>query len=307
MSALRSFARAALLLLLSPASSALPSDAISLRSAPLSPHITRTLSLTAPASPNAYRQVVDAAYQSYSIELSYFPDFAGNNGTPNTFSRQLLSNLCAIHNGVCPIIRVGGSTQNIATYYPNQTDARIQTIAPGADQPTALSLGTAWWQGFNQFPAGTKYVYGLSFFDGASGLAQVVQHAKAAYAALGSSKLYAFEIGNEVDGIPGISTAPFHAGWTGPKSYVDQWLQYSDAVAGNLTGEEMKLFQGDVFVQPRELDSKNTSLWNEESVINLGILKTGRMKTFSEHDVRIANPFVRDLYAERSEYADRSM
>ena len=51
-------------------------------------------------------------FQSFSIEFSYFPDFAGNKSHPNEFSRALLENLEKI-TGVFPIIRVGGTTQYV--------------------------------------------------------------------------------------------------------------------------------------------------------------------------------------------------
>lgn len=54
-------------------------------------------------------------------------------------------------------------------------------------------------QSFHQFPKGTKYVYGLNFNDGESGLLQTVLEARYAFGAI-QDDLYAFEIGNEVDG-----------------------------------------------------------------------------------------------------------
>lgn len=55
-------------------------------------------------------------------------------------------------------------------------------------------------ESFQQFPKGTKYIYGLNFYDGESGLEQTVSEATTAYREIGSH-IYAFEIGNEVDGM----------------------------------------------------------------------------------------------------------
>jgi len=49
-------------------------------------------------------------YVSYSIEFAFFPDYAGNTSSPNSFSYNLISNLRDIQ-GVPPYIRVGGNTQ----------------------------------------------------------------------------------------------------------------------------------------------------------------------------------------------------
>lgn len=51
-------------------------------------------------------------FQSFSIEFSYFPDFAGNKSHPNEFSKALIGNLEKI-TGVFPVIRVGGTTQYV--------------------------------------------------------------------------------------------------------------------------------------------------------------------------------------------------
>lgn len=149
---------------------------------------------------------------------------------PNSFSKQVVQNLHDI-SGAYPIIRVGGSTQNSAVYYPDQQEGIIDPFdSPASDQPSKSMLGPAWFESFQQFPSGTKYIYGksnyktsqdqlklvaneahcclgLNFFNAmnetlfnvGNGLAQCVLEAQAAYNALGRS-LYAYEIGNEVDG-----------------------------------------------------------------------------------------------------------
>lgn len=85
---------------------------------------------------------------------------------------------------------------DLATYQQNQTTALTQIIKTGADQPTSLTIGPSWFESFQQFPEGTEYIYGLNFH--AENEARV-EHAVAAYEALGE-RLYAFEVGNEVDG-----------------------------------------------------------------------------------------------------------
>lgn len=50
--------------------------------------------------------------QAFSIEFSYFPDFAGNKSQPNTYSKNLLENFKRI-TGAPPLVRVGGTTQYV--------------------------------------------------------------------------------------------------------------------------------------------------------------------------------------------------
>jgi hypothetical protein len=53
-------------------------------------------------------------FQSFSIEFSFFPDYAGNQSNPNTFSKNLIENFKNV-TGVYPKIRVGGTSQYVIT------------------------------------------------------------------------------------------------------------------------------------------------------------------------------------------------
>lgn len=111
----------------------------------------------------------------------------------------MLQNLADI-SGEYPILRVGGATQNFAVWDPDLTVATNSTFAyTGADQPIALTLGPAWLESFQVFPEGVRYIYGLSFMNGTSGFDQTLLEANATFQALRES-IYAYEIGNEVDG-----------------------------------------------------------------------------------------------------------
>lgn len=69
--------------------------------------------LNIPDSPDHNTDPILNNLQSFSLEFSFFPDFAGNNSHPNEFSKTLLDNLKDI-TGTPPVIRVGGTTQ----YFP---------------------------------------------------------------------------------------------------------------------------------------------------------------------------------------------
>nr|AQW38601.1 beta-glucuronidase [Talaromyces pinophilus] len=256
-------------------------------------NITRTIDLSPASTPAPGKQVVDGAYQSFSIEFCYMADYAGNNTNPNKFSRQVVQNLYDI-SGTYPIFRVGGSTQNSAVYFPNQTDVAI--IAPfqseASDQPSHSFIGPKFMESFQQFPEGTRYIYGLNFFQSENetlfnvgdGLDQCVLEAYAAYTALGES-LYGFEIGNEVNSWPGGSRRP--ANWT-LQNYVDQWNQYATAISQNLTGKDsMQLFQGCAFIAPRDV-SDNITIWNVEHAEMDG-MHSNKAKTVADHDYMGAN------------------
>ena len=111
------------------------------------------------------------------------------------------------------------------------------------------------------------------------GLAQCILEANAAYDALGDS-LYAFEIGNEVDGWPGGQRRPEN--WT-VQSYVTQWNEYATAISQSLTGTDAaRLFQGCAFEAPRHVDDRSD--WNVQNA-ELDGMRSDKALTISDHDV----------------------
>ncbi|RMZ40823.1 putative glycoside hydrolase family 79 protein [Aspergillus flavus] len=255
------------------------------------PNVTHTIGISPADVPRPGKRFVDATYQSFSIEFSFMADYAGNDSHPNLFSRQMLQNLYDI-SGAYPIIRVGGSTQNAAVYYPNQTEAIIAPFSSvAADQPSHSFLGPSWLESFRQFPNGTQYIYGLNFFNPVNetylevgnGLDQCVLEANAAHKAMGDS-LYAFEIGNEVDGWGNDTHRP--GDWT-VQSYVDQWNEYATAISRNLTGKDAaKLFQGCAFQAPRHLNDRTD--WNVQNA-ELDGMGSDKTKAVANHEYMGAN------------------
>ncbi|GKZ39607.1 hypothetical protein AbraIFM66950_000739, partial [Aspergillus brasiliensis] len=255
------------------------------------PNVTSTLKISPAATPLPGKQIVDAAYQSFSIEFSFMADYAGNDTHPNLFSRQVIQNLYDI-SGAYPIFRVGGSTQSSAIYYPNQTEAIIDPFdSVASDQPSHTFVGPSWFQSFRQFPNGTQYIYGLNFFNTVNetydnignGLGQCVLEANAAYETMGDS-LYAYEIGNEVDG---WGNGKHREGnWT-VQRYVNQWNEFATAISRNLTGKDAaRLFQGCAFEAPRHVNERTD--WNVENA-ELDGMGPDKAKTVSDHEYMGAN------------------
>ncbi|KAF1998084.1 glycoside hydrolase family 79 protein [Amniculicola lignicola CBS 123094] len=67
------------------------------------------------AKPTSAGEPVLQSFVSFSIEFAFFPDFAGNKNTPNTFSENLLNNFQSLQ-GSKPNIRVGGNTQDYVLF-----------------------------------------------------------------------------------------------------------------------------------------------------------------------------------------------
>ncbi|KAH7001776.1 hypothetical protein B0J12DRAFT_733930 [Macrophomina phaseolina] len=102
-----------------------------------------TIKLDVPAIAPVKNQIIDSRIFSYSIELSCLVYYAGNLTHPNTLSNNLIRNLYLV-TGSYPIVRVGGSTQNHATWVQNQTEAIVLNFLDlSADQPDNVTLGPA--------------------------------------------------------------------------------------------------------------------------------------------------------------------
>ena len=108
----------------------------------------------------AYAKYVASNFAGFSIELSDWPQYAGSAvGQPNTYIRQLLSNL-QDQSGGPPPIRVGGSSENggvldssiqISTAtFPNATSG---TPYPGS---SSVNIGQDFYALSGNLAAGTE-------------------------------------------------------------------------------------------------------------------------------------------------------
>lgn len=169
-------------------------------------------------------------FVSFSIEFSYFPDFAGNTTHPNTFSNNLLNNI-AHYSGTKPYVRVGGSSQDNAYFVASQREGTILTFAtPDADQPANLTFGPAFFESYHTWP-NTTFVHGFNLKANTTADREaVVASARVACRSL-RGQLLAWQLGNEPDG--------FNYGLGGPvarpagydeNDYVSEWLNLTRAI-----------------------------------------------------------------------------
>ncbi|CCC05997.1 unnamed protein product [Sordaria macrospora k-hell] len=166
-------------------------------------------------------------YVSYSIEFSSFPEFAGNNSRPNTFSENLLGNLGKII-GTKPYIRVGGNTQDYALYNASLPYGLNGTIDPkrSSDYPTTIFIGPSFFESYNTFK-NTKFIHGFNLGLGGnrtSGWQTLLDTVPLACKALGGGKLFAWTYGNEPDLFSTSAQGPVRPPSWNEAEFVDQWL-----------------------------------------------------------------------------------
>lgn len=150
--------------------------------------------------PSNASEPIRKSFVSFSIEFSSFPDFAGNSSAPNNFSYNLLRNLGNIQ-GTNPIIRVGGNTQDYATFDADQEAALVGSynVNRSRDYPTTISIGPAYFDSYNTWP-GFEYLHGFNLGkNGSAGLDTLVATVPLVCKALAGDKLAFWTLGNEPD------------------------------------------------------------------------------------------------------------
>ncbi|KAK8907726.1 hypothetical protein QC760_003607 [Botrytis cinerea] len=170
------------------------------------------------------------AFISYSIEFCFFPDYAGNNSSPNTFSENLLNNLGNFQ-GTKPHIRVGGNTQDYALYNASIPYAVNGTINPAkaTDYPTTVYFGPSFFESYNTW-SDVKFSHGFNLGLGANnsaGWQTLLDTIPLACKALEGGKLLMWEYGNEPDLFSTSAQGPVRPPTWNESTYVSQWLNGS--------------------------------------------------------------------------------
>ncbi|KAH7355002.1 hypothetical protein BKA65DRAFT_475472 [Rhexocercosporidium sp. MPI-PUGE-AT-0058] len=165
-------------------------------------------------------------FVSFSIEFSYFPDFAGNKSHPNTFSNNLLENIASF-SGSKPYVRVGGSSQDNAQFVESQKEGAILNFAtPTSDQPSNLTYGPAYFESYQTWP-GVHFVHGFNIAENTTE-AHETQLASVPYACKAlRGWLLAWQIGNEPDLLYVMSE---RAASYDNAAYVAEWLNLTRGI-----------------------------------------------------------------------------
>ena len=180
---------------------------------------------------------------------------AGNNSSPNLFSRDILD-LLYNKTGAHPFIRVGGTSTDRVYYNASQDISFYNVYDP--ESPTyklgiadEVSVGPVWFEGFENFP-GSYWSYQVNMGAGynmPNGLNNTLEVSRMVMNRV-KDKLDAFEIGNEPEYFSILSERGPDYNLT---DYINDWNMYADAVSenvlkGNPYGlEETRFFQAFTF------------------------------------------------------------
>ncbi|KAE8313097.1 hypothetical protein BDV41DRAFT_588419 [Aspergillus transmontanensis] len=133
-----------------------------------------------------------------------------------------------------PVIRVGGTSLDRATYNPNLCDP-IHNPDPNSGIPTHLKIGPSFFDLFAKFPE-AKYVIDIPMYH--NNLSNSFLFAEAANKIIGASNIYAWEIGNEPENYGNAG-----ADWN-EKQFSVKWGNWSKAISKALNASlDAKTYQ----------------------------------------------------------------
>jgi hypothetical protein len=187
------------------------------------------------------------------------------------------------------IVRAGGSTANRVAYNASQEEQVINVFGSNPDQPSHVYIGPSWYEAFETSPQGVQFIYDLNYRDNSSaGVNNTIADASRVWANL-RDVLYAFELGNEMEGWGESTGRP--ADWD-PELYTEDYLNYTalidDQVFGDQqAGEVEPIFQGGTF-QGSGGPWINEP-WNSVNVMADGINRDGQIRSMSQHDYHGSN------------------
>ncbi|KAF2762651.1 hypothetical protein EJ05DRAFT_447020 [Pseudovirgaria hyperparasitica] len=181
------------------------------------------LTFTVPSSPpsNASQQL-DPAPIGVSLEFFAFPAYF----TDVASTSPCLQNLRSL-TGTWPPLRIGGTTQDRATYSASQTTAVSYTVAAPGDAPSTLTFGPSFMTLANTYGGQTI----IGFNRRLNNQPNTIQAARKALDEM--DNLNSIELGNEPNFY--TSSDPIAGGsWSGTKDFASQ-VSWQTAVGSNLS------------------------------------------------------------------------
>ncbi|KAJ5871639.1 uncharacterized protein N7529_003992 [Penicillium soppii] len=186
------------------------------------------LSFSIPQSPpsNSSGQI-SAAPVGVSLEFFTFPEYLQD--LPST--TKCLENLKDL-TGTWPPVRIGGTTQDRATYNASSSNAVTYTVASTKDAPETLTYGPSFVSLAATYAG--KVIIGLNRrLDDISNTIAAARLVKATM-----QNLYSIELGNEPNFFVDSDPIASGASWTAAADEASQ-IEWQDAVCGNLSASDI--------------------------------------------------------------------
>ncbi|TFY70569.1 hypothetical protein EVG20_g2440 [Dentipellis fragilis] len=221
-------------------------------------YASSTWAITVPSSPPSTASSVDPALLSISLEFFAFPGYMQ---LPSTTT--CLANLAGLR-GTAPAVRIGGTTQDRATYNAQLSTPVNYTVASSGDAPTSLTYGPQFFTLASQLQGDVTVGLNRQLNNQVNTL-QAAQQAKSTV-----HNLLALELGNEPDLYGSGSPIIGSSGWS---PSVDGASQKAWETA-------LALSVGDIFQAAVYLSFPS---WSTANLVPLLGSAISYVKTFSGH------------------------
>ncbi|KAK0715552.1 hypothetical protein B0H67DRAFT_490704 [Lasiosphaeris hirsuta] len=217
------------------------------------------------------------SFVSYSFEPAFWAEFFGEPDSPRTLTFTLLKNL--YDRGARPIIRAGGITMDSMIYDPNQKLSAVRT-ENGKGGIYRVTIGPAFYEGWDNFPNGTAFVSTLNFGNNSVDIAKDL--AVASHQLQGDKILY-YELGNEPTNYP---TARWQRN---TQAYVDQWKSFTTRIGTALSAATAQLTppSGKWWASSATTDVTGLKV-RPSDLIPAGVNSTGLVGQYSIHSYAFA-------------------
>ncbi|KAM5384658.1 hypothetical protein ACJZ2D_001403 [Fusarium nematophilum] len=234
--------------------------------------------------PKNISEPIGSSFVSYSIEFSWFPEFAGkcsrNLAHPNGFSHNLLSNFKSL-TGDKPYVRVGGNTQDNALYDPDLKAATNRTFGnPDIQYPTSMTYGKAFFESYQTFQ-GVKFSHGFNLGANATngGFDTLRATLPLACKAINRHNFAHWEVGNEADHYGHLKSnrPPIRDDLTwNAAAYVADWKNRTDTL--------VSIYRGSCKDKPFKLLAPSFAglRWLEDTFAD-GLNRDNRIKAIGTH------------------------
>ncbi|KAK3379701.1 hypothetical protein B0T24DRAFT_647187 [Lasiosphaeria ovina] len=224
---------------------------------------------TTPSGPVSQAHVPQ--FVSYSFEPAFWGEFFGEPSAPRNLTFALLKHLH--ERGARPIIRAGGITMDSMVFDASQTLSAVRTEnAKGGIYRT--TIGPAFYDSWDNFPAGTTFVSTLNFGNDSLAIARglaVASHARQA------PKIAYYELGNEPTNYPASR-------WRqNTSAYVAQWREFTGRIDAAVAGASL----GKWWASSATTDVTGLRV-RPSDLIPAGINSTGEVGQYSIHSYAFA-------------------
>ena len=248
------------------------------------PPKARSTGISVPASaPSDIGPPVDSDFIGFAFEQASFVPYVQNrDGSVNQFSLNLIDAIMS-RTGGTPIIRLGGTSADYATYLPNQTIPALPVAeVDNYQQFPGTTIGPSYWDLTHNVP---NAVYVVQLPMAQTDVNETLLWARTAAERIGIDRIQAFEPGNEPDLYPVDDlNPPQYQGELTNETYTGNFTKYVAAIKAAVDTPPGPFFQAfDTAAHIGDDVLATGYILDVEANFNLGIDADNDIKTVASH------------------------